>query len=93
MEYKFVPLLTTYLFRAEKFCESRGGRPGLPVRNSPDGLCRRKATLNLNLAIPCEGKNTPGCLVVGQDKAVMFQALKKRVRLAKKNKKKKKKEQ
>ena len=27
--------------------ESRGGRPGLPVPNSPDGLCRRKATLNL----------------------------------------------
>ena len=30
-------------------CESRGGRPGLPVPNSPAyGLCGRKATLNLN---------------------------------------------
>ena len=26
----------------------RGGRPGLPVPNSPYGLCGRKATLNLN---------------------------------------------
>ena len=24
-------------------CESRGGRPGLPVPNSPYGLCGRKA--------------------------------------------------
>ena len=29
-------------------CESRGGRPGLPVPSSPYGLCGRKATLNLN---------------------------------------------
>ena len=34
--------------RAQKLCESRGGRPGLPVTNSPCGLCGRKATLNLN---------------------------------------------
>ena len=27
-------------------CVSRGGRPGLPVPNSPYGLCGRKATLN-----------------------------------------------
>ena len=27
---------------------SRGGRPGLPVPNSPYGLCGRKATLNAN---------------------------------------------
>ena len=26
-------------------CESRGGRPGLPVPNSPYGLCGRKPTL------------------------------------------------
>ena len=26
-------------------CESGGGRPGLPVPNSPYGLCGRKATL------------------------------------------------
>ena len=29
-------------------CESRGGRPGLPVPNSPYGLCGRKATLKKN---------------------------------------------
>ena len=32
--------------RAQKLCESRGGRPWLPVANSPYGerLCGRKAT-------------------------------------------------
>ena len=29
--------------RAHQLCESRGGRPGLPVPNSPCGLCGRKA--------------------------------------------------
>ena len=32
--------------RAQELCWSRGGRPGLPVPNSPYGLCGRKATLN-----------------------------------------------
>ena len=36
-------------FRALELCEGRGGRPGLPVPNSPFGLCGRKATLNSNL--------------------------------------------
>ena len=32
--------------RAQELCESRGGRPGLPVPNSPFGFCGRlKATL------------------------------------------------
>ena len=31
--------------RTQELCESRGGRPGLPVPNSPYGLCERKATL------------------------------------------------
>ena len=34
---------------AQELCESRGGRPGLPVRNSPNvaySLCGRNATLN-----------------------------------------------
>ena len=31
-----------------QLCESRSGRPGLPVANSPYGLWGRKATLNLN---------------------------------------------
>ena len=34
--------------RAQELCESRGGRPGLPVPNSPYDLCGRKATLSLN---------------------------------------------
>ena len=29
--------------RAQEMCEGRGGRPGLPVPNSPYGLCGRKA--------------------------------------------------
>ena len=33
-------------FRAQELCEGRGGRPGLPVPNSPYGLCGHKATLN-----------------------------------------------
>ena len=35
--------------RAQELCESRGGHPGLPVPNSPYGLCGRKATLNSNI--------------------------------------------
>ena len=34
------------LNKAQELCESRGGRPGLPVPNSPYGFCGRKATLN-----------------------------------------------
>ena len=34
--------------QSSELCESGGGRPGLPVPNSPYGLCGRKATLNLN---------------------------------------------
>ena len=30
---------------AQELCESRGGRPGLPIPNSPYSLCGRKATL------------------------------------------------
>ena len=40
-------LSSTVSFRAQELCESRGGRPGLPVPNSPHDLCGRKAaTLN-----------------------------------------------
>ena len=81
MEYKFVP----YLFRAQELCESRGGRPGLPIRKSPDGLCGRKATLNLNLTIPREGLNTRlPCRWIRQGSHVP--CTEKRVRLAKKEK-------
>ena len=34
--------------RTQEVYESRGGRPGLPVPNSPYGFCGRAATLNLN---------------------------------------------
>ena len=34
--------------RSQELCESGGGRPELPVPNSPYGLCGSKATLNLN---------------------------------------------
>ena len=30
----------------QELCESRGGRPGLPVPNSPYGLCGREAAVN-----------------------------------------------
>ena len=33
---------------AWELCEKQGGRPGLPVPNSPYGLCGRNATLNLD---------------------------------------------
>ena len=45
-------LLLVYLFWGsllllivQELCESRGGRPGLPVPESPYGLCGFKATL------------------------------------------------
>ena len=41
----------TYCHRAQGLCESRGGRPGLPVPNSPYGLCGRKATFNEQLGV------------------------------------------
>ena len=41
------PLSVLSLHGVQELCESRGGRPGLPAPNSPYGLCRRKATLNL----------------------------------------------
>ena len=34
------------VIRAQELCESRGGRPVLPVPDSPYGLYGRKATLN-----------------------------------------------
>ena len=34
-----------YHLGAQGLCESRGGRPGLPVPNSPCGLCGREATI------------------------------------------------
>ena len=43
-------------------CESRGGRPELPVPNSPYGLCGRKATLNMNQGLhSCVNKEGELC--------------------------------
>ena len=42
--------------RAQEQCESRGGRPGLPVSNSPYGLCGRKATLKNRAHWLCESR-------------------------------------
>jgi len=37
-----------YSVKGQELCKSRGGRPGLPVPNSPYGLCRRRtAALNV----------------------------------------------
>ena len=41
-----VDVKATLNSRAQGLCESRGGRPWLPVPNNPYGLCGRKATLN-----------------------------------------------
>ena len=35
----------------QELCGSRAGRPGLPVPNSPYGLCGRKATLNKSFVL------------------------------------------
>ena len=40
----------TGTIRSQELCESRRGRPRLPVPSSPSGLCGRKATLNSNSA-------------------------------------------
>ena len=42
--------------RAQELCESGGGRPGLPVPNSPYGLRGRKATLENRAQELCESR-------------------------------------
>ena len=32
-------MFTYFCFRVQVLCESRGGRPGLPVPNKPDDFC------------------------------------------------------
>ena len=46
-------------FRAQELCGSGGGRPGLPIPDSPYGLCGRKATLTLNSKLLCFGFDPP----------------------------------
>ena len=48
-DVKKVEALLTVKFRAQELCESGSGRPGLPVVNSPYGLCGRKTTLNFTV--------------------------------------------
>ena len=45
-ELRSVKLMPMREELGSRLCESRGGRPGLPVPNSPYVLCGRKATLN-----------------------------------------------
>ena len=61
------PSLTVLMLqaRAQELYESRGGRPGLPVPDSPYGLCGRKATLNLDLLLVLVSFSSPvGVLVL-----------------------------
>ena len=54
----------TFYCRGQELCESRDSRPGLPVPNSPYGLCGRKATLNLKSHKLCESPDgRPGLAV------------------------------
>ena len=39
------------ILRGQELRESRGGRSGLPVPNSPYGLCGRKATVKLQNSV------------------------------------------
>ena len=49
----FIKLLTPWqLLRVQELCESRGGRPGLPVPNKPYGFRGREVTLNSNWQLP-----------------------------------------
>ena len=51
-------------FRAQQLCESRGGRPGLPVPNKPYGFCGREATLNWKEKLrPVLSADWFGCLM------------------------------
>ena len=45
-------------FRAQELCESRGGRHGLPVTDSPYGLREHKATLNKTNTVNVSNRST-----------------------------------
>ena len=49
--------------RAQGLCESGGGRPGLPVPNSPYGLCGRKAALNC-VKVEVDVRGSPSLIVL-----------------------------
>ena len=50
------------IYRAQELRESRGGRPGLPVPNSPYGLRGRKATLNFTCCPECTRLSYTGAI-------------------------------
>ena len=80
--YGCVAQRTSSLHRQCFSSESRGGRPGLSVPNSPYGLCGRKATIEkkkkpicsefrscVNAEVAVVGSNSPyGLCVCGQSK-------------------------
>ena len=47
--------------RLQELCEGRGGCPGHPVPNKPDGFCGRKAALN-----SCLGTDFRSCVNEGR---------------------------
>ena len=58
--------LNQIYIRAQELCESRGGRPGLPVPGSQYGVSKRKAILNLLLLKCCfASTETVGLLGTG----------------------------
>ena len=74
MDVKQILQPATCSYRAQVQCESGGGRPGLPVPNSPCGLCGRKATWNLicstcaftrMLTSRCRSSQMPASRVLG----------------------------
>ena len=63
---------STTCSRAQELCKSRGGRPELPVPNSPCGLCGRKATLNklrscVKVEVAVLGSPSPAFFMVSVD--------------------------
>ena len=60
------------MVRAQELCDSRGGRPGLPVLNSPYGLCGCKATLNFNLRTEFRSCVTVEVAVLGSPSLIVL---------------------
>ena len=59
--------------RAQKVCESRGGRPGLPVPNSPHGLCGRKATFKSKYPTRLKYISSPALVLKVHEYKIMVQ--------------------
>ena len=51
------------VIRAQELCESQGGCPGLPVPNSPYGLCGRKAAFEEEEEEEDSSSELRGCVI------------------------------